>query len=62
MFPLERVQLHLPAALGFPDEVIACSLNSVALFVCLVFFYLFCVFFSGYYSAALHTLTGSIPQ
>lgn len=40
MFPLERVELHLPAALGFPDEVIACGLNSVVLvlfFVCLFF-------------------------
>lgn len=54
MFPLERVELHLPAALGFPDEVIACGLVALVLFFFFCF-YLFRVFFSGYCSAALHT-------
>lgn len=51
MFPLERIELQLPAALGIPDWLTACSLNRVVLDL---------LFFGGFFNLILLDFTSSV--
>lgn len=51
MFPLERIELQLPAALRIPDWLTACSLNRVVLDL---------LFFGGFFNLILLDFTSSV--